>query len=74
MADFNRSLESFFALFALVALVIAVLFLIFGGFFLGYGQYAGDTEIFLLITIACTMEAIYYQRKAKELEGKTSSA
>lgn len=74
MADFNRTLEGFFATFALVALAIAVLLLIFGGFFLDFGQYSGDSEILLLITVVCALQAIYYQRKAQEVEAKPVSS
>ena len=63
-----RSFEGFWALAALITLIVGLLVAIFGFIFLSFDQVVGVAEVLVLFAIACTLQAIYYQRKARESE------
>jgi len=66
-----RSFEGFWALAALITLIIGLVVAIFGFIFLSFTQVVGVTEVLVLFGIACTLQAIYYQRKVAETEKGT---
>jgi hypothetical protein len=66
-----RSFEGFWALAALVTLIVALVFAIFGFIFLSFDQVVGVTEVLVLFGIACTLQAVYYQRKVVEAQKGT---
>ena len=63
-----RSSESFWAFAALITLIIALIVAIFGFILLSFNQVVGVTEVLVLFGIACSLQAIYYQRKVVQAE------
>ncbi len=63
-----RSFEGFWAFASLITLIIALIVAVFGFIFLSFDQIVGIVEVLVLLGIACSLQAIYYQRKAGEAE------
>jgi len=63
-----RASEGFWAFAALITLIIALVVAVFGFIFLSFDQVVGVTEVLVLLGIACSLQAIYYQRKVVQAE------